>query len=227
MVRASSVRSARCRLRYAAGNPSCVLVRRSREAGNPGSGGFSINDEIAPLAARLGLVHALHDSCWEKTRANNESGGWLERLERLWQRLDATAILKTIADRSPDDRLELSDDHLVELRDLIDEVDEPEPSLLLRVGQAIAIEAYHWVDDEQVFEKEVVGSLYLPAAIEGEGDGWPKVASSTPGLSWAVPRYANLLNPGDRRSGKSGARRFLGRLGASNVSASFISPIER
>ena len=83
----------------------------------------------------------------------------MEQLGRLWRRLDATAILKAIAGRNPDERLQLSDDHLVELRDLIDEVDEPEPSLLLRVGQAIAIEAYHWVDGEQVFEE---GDCRLP-----------------------------------------------------------------
>ena len=195
----------------------CVLVDDPVKLVVPDSVGFSIDDEITPLAARLGLVHALHDSLLGEGEGQEQIRAWLERLERLWQRLDATAVLKAIADSSPDERIELSDDHLVELRDLIDEADEPEPSLLLRVGQAIAIEAYHWVDDEQVFENEIVGSLYLPAAIEGEGDGWPKVASRTPGLKWAAPRYANLLNPGDRRAGKSGARRFLGRLGASNV----------
>ena len=195
----------------------CVLVDDPMKLVPPDSGGFSIDDEIAPLAARLGLVHALHDSLLGEDGGQERIRSWLEQLGRLWRQLDATAILEAIAGRSPDERLELSDDNLVELRDLIDEVDELEPSLLLRVGQAIAIEAYHWVDDEQVFEKGVVGSLYLPAAIEGERDGWPKVASRTPGLKWAVPRYANLLNPGDRRSGKSGARRFLGRLGASNV----------
>ena len=195
----------------------CVLVDDPVKLVAPNSVGFSIDDEITPLAARLGLVHALHGSLLGEEEGQERIRGWLEQLERLWQRLDATAILKAIADRSPDERLELSDDYLVELRDLIDEADEPDPSLLLRVGQAIAIEAYHWVDDKQVFEKEIVGSLYLPAAIEGEGDGWPKVASRTLGLKWAAPRYANLLNPGDRRAGKSGARRFLGRLGALNV----------
>ena len=195
----------------------CILVDNPVKLVTPDSGGFSIDDEIAPLAARLGLVHALHDCLLGEGEGQEQIRGWLERLGRLQQRLDSTAILKAIADRGPDERLELSDDHLVELRDLIDEVDEPEPSLLLRVGQAIAIEAYHWVNDKQVFERESIRSLYLPAAIEGEGDGWPKVASRTPGLKWAVPRYASLLNPGDRQSGKSGARRFLGRLGASNV----------
>ncbi len=195
----------------------CVLVDDPVKLVAPNSVGFSIDDEITPLAARLGLVHALHGSLLGEEEGQERIRGWLEQLERLWRRLDATAILKAIADRSPDERLELSDDYLVELRDLIDEADEPDPSLLLRVGQAIAIEAYHWVDDKQVFEKEIVGSLYLPAAIEGEGDGWPKVASRTLGLKWAAPRYANLLNPGDRRAGKSGARRFLGRLGALNV----------
>ena len=199
------------------GTLPCVLVDDPVRLVTPDFGGFSIDDEITPLAARLGLVHALHDSLLGEDTDQERIRGWLEQLGRLWQRLDTTAMLEAIADRSPDERLELSDEHLVELRDLIDEVDGPDPSLLLRVGQAIAIEAYHWADDKQVSEKEIVSSLYLPASIEGEGDGWPKVASRTPGLKWAAPRYANLLNPGDRQSGKSGARRFLGRLGASNV----------
>ena len=195
----------------------CVLVDDPVKLVAPVSGRFSVHDEVTPLAARLDLVHSLHDSLLGEDERLERIRGWLKQLGRLWQRLDAAAILTAIADGSPDERLELSDEYLVELRDLIDEIDEPEPALLLRVGQAIAVEAYQWVDDEQVIGKETVGSLYLPAAIEGEGDGWPKVASRTPGLKWVAPRYASLLNPGDRRSGKSGARRFLARLGASNV----------
>ena len=201
------------------GTLPCVLVDDPVNLVAPASGGsyFSIDDGITPLAARLGLVHKLHDSLLGEDDSQGRIRDWLEELERLWRRTDPIAVLEAIANGGAAEPLELSDDDLVELRDMIDEVDEPEPSLLLRVGQSLVIEAYHWIDDVQVFEKETIGTLYLPAAIEGEGDGWPKVAARTPGLKWAAPRYANLLNPGDRGSGKSGARRFLGRLGASNV----------
>ena len=196
----------------------CVLAGDPVALLTPASGGshFSTDAVVRPLAARLGLVHKLHDSLLGEDGGQERIRDWLEELERLWRGTDATAVLEVIGNGGSDEPLELSDDDLVELRDLVDEVDEPDPDLLLRVGESIVIEAYQWIERKRTEIWAPLGSLYLPPAMS-EADGWPRVAASAPGLKWAAPRYATLLDPGDRQSGKSGGRRFLAMLGASNV----------
>ena len=196
----------------------CVLVGDPVALLAPASDGsdFSIDAGVPPLAARLDLVHKLHDSLLGEDEGQERIRNWLEGLGRLWHRLDATAVLDAIANRGADEPIELSDDDLVELRDLVDEVDEPDSDLLLRVGESVVIEAYQWIKKRRAEIWAPVGLLYFPPAMS-EADGWPRVAARTPGLKWAAPRYATLLDPGDRRSGKSGGRRFLGMLGAANL----------
>ena len=193
-----------------AGDPVALLA--------PASDGshFSTDAAVRPLAARLGLVHKLHHSLLGEDEGQEQIRDWLDELERLWRGTDATAVLEAIVDVGLDEPVELSDDDLVELRDLVDEVDEPDLDLLLRVGESVVIEAYQWIERKRTEIWAPLGSLYLPPAMS-EADGWPRVAARTPGLKWAAPRYATLLDPGDRQSGKSGGRRFLAMLGASNV----------
>ena len=196
----------------------CVLVDDPVELLTPDSNGslFSTDDTITPLASRLGLVRRLHDSLLGEDQLQERIREWLEGLERLSYRLDATTVLEAITRRGTSDRLELGEDDLVELRDLIDDIDEPDPELLVGVGRSVAISVYQYINNKRVFGKMSIDKVYLPPAMS-EAEGWPKVAGSTPGLKWAAPMYATLLDPGDRQSGKSGARRFLGMLGASNV----------
>ncbi len=184
----------------------------------PSSSGplFSTDDTIRPLASRLGLVRKLHGSLHGEGQLPEQIREWLEGLERLRHRLDANTVLEAIAQRGADDLLELDDEALVELRDLIDEVNEPDPELLLRVGRSVAIDAYQWIEDKRVTGNMSVNNVYLPPAMS-EADGWPKAAAHTRGLQWAAPRYVKLLDPGDRQSGQSGARRLMASLGALNV----------
>ena len=196
----------------------CVLVDDPVELlpPNPSGSFFTIDNAIRPLASRLGLARKLHVSLVGDEQRQKKVRGWLEESERLWHRSDATTVLQAIAHNRRDDPLELSDDDLVELRDLIDEVPEPDQELLLRVGECIVIDAYQWIKKRRASCKVTLNSVYLPPAMS-EADGWPKVAGRTPGLKWAAPRYAKLLDPRDRQSGKSGGRRLLTSLGASNV----------
>ena len=196
----------------------CVLVDGPVGLLAPASSGsyLSIDSDVRPLAARLGLVRKLHGSLLAECEGSERIRAWLESEGFLWQRLDVATVLEAIANGGADEPIELSDDDLVELRDMIDDLDEPDAELLSRLGQSVVIDAYHWVKKRRVEIKAPVGLVYLPPVMS-EADGWPRVAARTPGLQWAAPRYATLLDPGDRRSGKSGGRRFLGMLGASNV----------
>ena len=196
----------------------CVLVDDPVELLAPNVSGslFSTDDTLRPLASRLRLVRKLHGSLHGEGRLPGQIREWLEALGRLRHRLDATTVLEAIAGRGVDNLLEIHDDALVELRDLIDEVDEPDKELLLRVGQSILIDAYQWIENRRVTGKMSVYNVYLPPSMS-EADGWPRAAAHTSGLHWAAPRYVKLLDPGDRQSGQSGARRFLASLGALNV----------
>ena len=205
-------------LRWKLNDLPCVLVSDPVELlpPNPSDSFFTADNTIRPLASRLGLVRRLHNSLLGEERQQNQIREWLEESEQLWHRSDATTVLQAIARHGADDPLELSDDDLVELRDLIDEIPEPDRELLFRVGECVSIDAYQWVKKKRVSCKETLNSVYLPPAMS-EADGWSKVAGRTPELKWAAPKYARLLDPGDRQSGKSGGRRFLASLGASNV----------
>ena len=205
-------------LQWKLNNLPCVLVDDPVELlpPNPSGSFFSAGNTLRPLASRLGLVRKLHDSLLGGEQRQRQFRGWLEELERLWHGSDAITVLQAIARHGTDDLLELSDNDLVELRDLIDESNEPDEELLLSVGESVIIDAYQWVKKKRVYCKAPVSSVYLPPAMS-EADGWPKVAGRTPGLMWAAPRYAKLLDPGDRQSGKSGGRRLLASLGASNL----------
>ena len=196
----------------------CVLVDDPVELLTPDSSGslFSTDDTVRPLASRLGLIRKLHDSLHGEGQLPEQLREWLEGLERLRHSVDATTVLEAIARRGTDNLLELDDESLVELRDLIDEVDEPDAELLHCVGRSVVIDSYQWSEDKRVAGKMSVDNLYLPPAMS-EADGWPKAAAHTPGLRWAAPRYVKLLDPGDRQSGRSGARRLLASLGALNV----------
>ena len=195
----------------------CVLVDDPIELLAPSSNGslFSTDEAIRPLASRLELVRKLHGSLHGEGEQVEKIRKWLEGLERFRNELDANTVLAAIDRRYADEPLNLGDKALVELRDLIDEVEEPDPEVLLRVGQSVAIDAYQWVEGKRVTGKSSVSDVYLPPSMS-EADGWPKAAAHTPGLQWAAPRYVKLLDPGDRQSGKSGARRLLSSLGALN-----------
>ena len=196
----------------------CVLVVEPVELLTPNTSVslFSAEDAIEPLASRLGLVRRLHGSLLGQGHRQKQLREWLKESELLWQSSDATTVLEAIARQSTGSPLELSDRDLVELRGLIDDIQEPDYELLLRVGESVVIDAYQWVQKKRVYCKATVNAVYLPPSMS-EADGWPKVAGSTPGLKWAAPRYATLLDPKDRQSGKSGARRLLASLGASNL----------
>ena len=205
-------------LKWELNNVPCVLVEEPVELLAPNSSGplFTTDDTMRPLASRLGLIRKLHSSLHGEGQLQEQIRKWLEELERLRHSLDATTVLEAIVRRGTDNLLELDDEALVELRDFIDEVNEPDPELLLRVGRSVSIDAYQWIEEKRVAGKMSVGNVYLPPAMS-EADGWPKAAAHTPGLQWAAPRYARLLDPGDRQSGQSGARRLMSSLGALNV----------
>ena len=200
-------------------NLPCILVDDPIELVSPKSSGslFSTNAVVTPLAARLGLVRKLHDSLLGECSLQGQIRLWLEDLGQLEHGLDATTVLEALGRRGNAESLELGDEDLTELRDLIDEVENPDEELLHRVGRTIRIESYQWTNGKRVFEKAPINVVYLPAGIAGGSEYWPKVAVRTPGLKWAAGRYGRLLDPGDRQSSKSGARRFLTLLGAHTI----------
>ncbi len=194
----------------------CVLADDPVELLTPKSHLFSSDSTARPLVLRLGLVRKLHDSLLAEGRHQEQLRRWLEESKRLWYGQDARTVLEAITQRGTGEPLELSDDDLVELRDVIDELHGPDQELLHHVGQTVVVDAYEWVEEHRAYSKATVDSVYLPPAMS-EADGWPMIAGRTPGLKWAAPRYVRLLDPGDRQSSKPGARRLLGMLGALNV----------
>ena len=84
------------------------------------------------------------------------------------------------------------------------------------VGKSVLIDAFQFVDGEREFGKELISAVYLPPSIAGGTEPWNRAAAQTPGLKWAAPKYGTLLDPRDRQSRVSGARRTFRRLGARN-----------
>ena len=197
-------------------NYPCILVDGPMELSTPGANGplYSAEPVHNVLASSLGLVRNLHNALLDGGTEGELVLDWLRTLGKLWHGADAMTVLEAIVHRGLAEPLELSDDDLIDLRDCIDEVEEPDEELLLRVGDSVLIDAYQWVDGRREYSKELARSVYLPPTISGGTEPWNKAAARTPGLKWAAPRYGRLLDPGDRHSRKSGTRRTFGRLGA-------------
>ena len=194
----------------------CILVSDPPALSKPDSDGpfYCTEPVLDALAARLGLVRALHDSFTECGEDGKLITKWLEEIGKLWHEVDATTILEAIAHRGSAEPLELSDQDLLDLRDSVDELEEPDDDLLLRVGKSVLIDAFQFVDGGRDPGKELISAVYLPPSIAGGTEPWNKAAAETPGLKWAAPKYGTLLDPRDRQSGVSGARRTFRRLGA-------------
>ena len=178
----------------------------SKLAGDPGS---------ATLAYRLGLVHQLHPVYFRSDVSSEKVRSWLQELGLLVDVLDDASVLRIIAEMGSQNRVSLADADLIELRDTVDRVEaDVDRDVMKAVGRAVALDAFEWVGGRRVSKKATISSAYLPAAIDRELGGWPKIADKTRGLTWVAPRYASLLNPRSRESGVSGARRLLNLLGA-------------
>ena len=201
-------------------NLPCILVDDPVELSSPSSSGpvYSTDAVVRPLAARLGLIRKLHEGLLGDERQSVQIREWLGEKHKLRGVVDSVAVLQAISHRGATEPLELSDADVTELRDTVDEIADPDSELLLKVGQSVLIDVEQWNGDERTpYGKAPVATVYLPAGIAGGSDPWPRAAARTPCLKWAAPRYGGLLNPGDRQSNKSGARRFLTLLGAHTV----------
>ena len=100
----------------------CILVVDPPMLSKPDPDGpfYCIEPVIDALAARLGLVRALHDSFIEGSEDGKLITEWLEEIGKLWYKVDATTILEAIANRGNAELLELSDRDLLDLRDSIE-----------------------------------------------------------------------------------------------------------
>lgn len=192
-------------------NPVMAVIPDVKQSGsklvkNLGSG---------TLACQLGLVRQLHPAYFQPGTSCENIRAWLQELGQLTENIDDLAVLNSIAERGPLKPLDFSDSDLVALRDIVDRMEtDIDKDLLKRVGQVVLMDAFEWIDGQRVDKKVTASTTYLPATIEREPEGWPSVAGKTTGLTWVAPRYANVLNPRNRNSGVSGARRFLSLLGA-------------
>ncbi len=167
------------------------------------------------LAHQLGLVRQLHSAYFQPETSCEKIRVWLQETGQLTDKIDDLAVLNSIADRVPEIPLDFSDSDLVALRDIIDRVETGvDKDLLKRIGKAVLLDAFEWINGHRVDKKATVSATYLPTAIDREPEGWASVAGKTSGLIWVAPRYAKVLNPRDRNSGVSGARRLLSLLGA-------------
>ena len=197
----------------------CILVDEPLALSTPNFSAplYTADPVHRPLAIRLGLVLNLHrvllGDCTRRVKIRK----WLEKIGHVWHGTDADSLLEAIARRGSKKPLELSDEDLVELRDSIDEIENPDSELMGRVGKAVMIDAFEWNQGQRVQVKAPVSSVYLPSSIAGGTEPWIKAAGRTSGLKWAAPKYSKVLDTGDRQSGKSGARRTLGLLGALTV----------
>lgn len=167
------------------------------------------------LACQLGLVCQLHPAYFQTGVSNEKVRSWLKQLGQLNEKVDDVFVLNAIAERGPQNPLNFADADIIALRDIVDRVEaDIERELLKRVGEAVSLDAFEWVNGRRVGKKATISTTYLPATIDREPEGWPSIAGKTTGLTWVAPRYANVLNPRNRKLGVSGARRFLNMLGS-------------
>lgn len=167
------------------------------------------------LARQLGLVCQLHPAYFQTGVSNEKVRSWLQQLGQLNEKVDDVFVLNAIAERGPQNPLNFEDADLIALRDIVDRVEaDIDKELLKRVGEAVSLDAFEWVNRGRVGKKATASTTYLSAAIDREPECWPSIAGKTTGLTWVAPRYANVLNPRNRKLGVSGARRFLNMLGA-------------
>ena len=185
-----------------AGDPSVHLVE-------------SVDSSYEGLATRLGVVSQIHPCFLSEDDAATAVRDHLRYVGGLSEQVEAPEVLKALGARARKS-IELSDDDLIELRDLLtvvsrDDRREYGPD----AGNAVAVSGYVYVGGKKVKQSVCPAESYLPPAMDVKG-GWATAADRTPGLQWVDPRYRDLLLSGENRE-KLGAQAVFAALGASSA----------
>jgi hypothetical protein len=195
-----------------------LVCRRAGETAKP----LILGGEVSPFGARWSLLDRLHPAYGLKDDGDVVMA-WLEENAAFRTSVDAETELAAFAERFSDDKLEILDADLRELRNRFDELNDRRAEELGReVGAVLLVDGYVYKAGKVHRQKVSPGEAYLCKTLDSDFPHWPTAAGTLPGFQWVAARYDEQLKTGATRLSRKradgtisrGPRKFLMLLGA-------------
>jgi hypothetical protein len=199
-----------------------ILLADGRRAEPPGDSeprSLVCREEGGSLAARLGLALVIHPDYLAANTDARKVRGELAEHGLLAESYSADGeALALLARGDGEQRIRLTDDALLALRDALERAGEEEQRELgPAIGRNIELCGFSFDESGKRKERWVSPAAgYLPTQIDRETDSFARAAAKTPTLLWLSPDYARLLKRAGGRH-QLGAQKLLVRLGAQTL----------
>lgn len=157
-----------------------------------------VKDNQLGSLARFNLTQILHPIYFSNTSSDLITKFLLEETNFS---ISSTPLelLNVFINRHENSPVLLSDEELVEVKALYDQIFAPDPEVGFRLGRSILVDAYEWKRGKKSAQVAPIASCYLPVGIVKDKAGqWAVAAAKTSGLYWVASRYALVLR-GSRR----------------------------
>lgn len=199
-------------------NLGALSCRGADETARP----LILGGELSPFAVRWRLLDRLH---WAYSEGEDASlvVAWLNKHAAFRSVAGAATELAAFAERFRDQKLEIADSDLRELRDRFDEVGDLQAEELgLKVGETLLLDGFVFKAGKMERQKVSPVEAYLCKTLDSAFSFWPTAAGTLPGIPWVAARYEEQLKTGATRHSRRradgkmsrGPRRFLMLLGA-------------
>jgi len=195
-----------------------LVCRRPRETAKP----LVLGGEVSPFGARWNLLDRLHPAY-----GLGEDGDivtvWLGKNAAFRTNVDTETELAAFAERFREQRLDIEDADLRELRSRFDELsDRRAEKLGHEVGAVLHLDGFVYKAGKMHRQKVSPGEAYLCKTLDSDFPHWPTAVGTVPGIQWIAARYDEQLKTGATRRSRKGAdgtisrgpRKFLMLLGA-------------
>ncbi|SDU32578.1 sacsin N-terminal ATP-binding-like domain-containing protein [Pseudomonas yamanorum] len=180
----------------------------------------------SPFSERWGLLERLH---W--AYAQGDVGetviNWLETNAAFVTALDARTELAAFAEAFKDQKIDITDDDLRNLRARFDEIpDQQAEPLGLEIGAVLRVDGHVFKSGKASRQKVSLAESYLCKTLDGENSTWPDAAGATTNIQWISARYEAVLKTEAGKWAKRkredgsvsrGPRKFLSLLGGESA----------
>jgi len=195
-----------------------LTCNRAKDTARP----LILGGEISPFATRWELLDRLHRAYLEGEDASVVVA-WLSKHAAFLDEAGAETELAAFAERFREQKLEIADDDLREVRERFNEVSDPQVvELGLKVGASLLLDGFVFKAGKTERQKVSPAEAYLCKTLDSDAPFWPTAAGTLPGIKWIAARYDEQLKTGATRHSRKrangkvsrGPRKFLMLLGA-------------